>query len=139
MEYWQIASGSLGRDYADDFIRFGMAFVGGSENVARIAEVEVGDRVLLKRGTSRIVAVGEVTERDGNHRGKDDKERLRDFDGLDLRAYCYVRWHVPDAPCVTSGLTRYTIQRVAKPHLRELGDEIASSVPARQDLEPEPS
>jgi hypothetical protein len=29
MHYWQVASGSSGRDYSAEFIRFGMAFVGG--------------------------------------------------------------------------------------------------------------
>ena len=81
MKYWQIAAGSLGRDYAADFVRYGMAFVGGNEHIARMREVEIGDRVLLKRGTSMVVVVGDVVERNGKRRGEDDKDWLRDFDG----------------------------------------------------------
>ena len=138
MEYWQIASGSLGRYYAKDFIRFGMAFVGGAEQASRMAEVKVGDRILLKRGTSKVVAAGEVVERDGKHRGNNDKGWLRDFDGWDLRAYCFVNWHKPDKPRGTTGLTRYTIQNVAKRHLKDLAEEIISSVPVEQNLDLEP-
>ena len=138
MEYWQIASGSLGRYYAKDFIRFGMAFVGGAEQASRMAEVKVGDRILLKRGTTKVVAAGEVVERDGKHRGNNDKGWLRDFDGWDLRAYCFVNWHKPDKPRGTTGLTRYTIQNVAKRHLKDLAEEIISSVLVEQNLDLEP-
>jgi hypothetical protein len=48
--YWQIAAGGFGRDYAKDFFRFGMAFVGGPDQIATMETVEVGDRLLLKRG-----------------------------------------------------------------------------------------
>ncbi len=33
MNYWQIAAGSQGRDYASEFLRFGMAFVGGDVQI----------------------------------------------------------------------------------------------------------
>ena len=79
MQYWQIAAGSQGRDYAKDFLRFGMAFVGGPQQMSKMAEVEIGDRVLLKRGMSHIVAVGEVVQRDGKHRGENDKKWLMSF------------------------------------------------------------
>ena len=41
MKYWQIAAGSEGRDYSKDFLRFGMAFVGGKPQMKRISEVGV--------------------------------------------------------------------------------------------------
>ena len=138
MKYWQIASGSLGREYGEDFIRFGMAFVGGVKHAARMAEVEVGDRVLLKRGMSKVVAVGEVVERHGKHVGKDDKDWLRDFDGWELPAYCFVNWRVPNVPVVAKGLTRYTIQNVGKQHLKDLAEEVISTVPVQQNLDSEP-
>ena len=138
MAYWQIASGSLGRDYSGDFIRFGMAFVGGQEHMSRMAQVEVGDRILLKRGTSHVVAVGEVVERDGKHRGENDKDWLRDFDGWDLGAYCFVNWHKPAQPHPTTGLTRYTIQNVGKRHLTALAEEIISDVPVQRNIDSEP-
>jgi hypothetical protein len=63
--FWQIVAGSARRDYSEDFLRFGMAFVGGSTQVATMAKVRKGGNVLLKRGMSAVVAVGEVVERDG--------------------------------------------------------------------------
>jgi|TARA_Y100000031_G_scaffold3556_1_gene4350 hypothetical protein len=138
VKYWQIAAGSIGRDYGKDFVRYGMAFVGGHRNVTRMAQVAAGDRVLLKKGTSRIVAAGEVVVRNGKHRGENDKAWLRDFDGWDLRGYCFVNWHVPAKPWPTTGLTRTTIQNVLTRRLREVTDEIISSVPVHESLDPEP-
>ena len=135
-EYWQIAAGWEGRDYADRFIRHGMAFVGGDEKVATMQEVAVGDIVLLKRGMSKVVAAGEVVQRNGEHRGKDDKEWLRDFDGWDLRAYCYIDWRVPAKPLQTDGLTRTTIQRAPQDKHRKLADSLLS-LPV-QPFDPEP-
>jgi len=114
LNYWQIGSGSFGRDYARDFIRLGLAFVGGGTQVATMTKIEVGDRIIMKRGMSEVLAAGEVVRRDGQHRGQDDKDWLRDFDGWDLRAYCYVDWHVPDKPIRCKGLVRTTIQREAR-------------------------
>ena len=99
--YWQIAAGSTGRNYAELFVKFGMAFVGGQKEIRSMAEVSVGDIVLLKIGLSKIYAVGEVVARDGKHEGNADKSWLRDFDGWDLSAYCYVDWHVPEKPICT--------------------------------------
>ena len=138
MNYWQIGSGSFGRDYAKDFIRFGLAFVGGDTQVATMGKVQAGDMVIMKRGMSEIVAVGQVVERDGRHRGQDDKDWLRDFDGWDLRAYCYVDWRVPKQPIRFKGLVRATIQQVWQPHLKELADELISNVRAKRSLDPEP-
>lgn len=138
-EYWQIAAGSKGRDYADRFIRHGIAFVGGDEHVATMRGVAVGNIVLLKRGMSEVAAVGEVVQRNGVHRGEDDKEWLRDFDGWDLRAYCYVDWRVPAKPLQTDGLTRTTIQRAPQEKHRKLADSLLL-LPAKSfDPEPEPT
>ncbi len=138
LRYWQIASGSAGREYADEFIRYGMAFVGGEGQIVTMRRVAVNDRILLKRGMSELVAVGKVVEREGRHRGEGDKEWLRDFDGWDLPAYCYVDWHVPRKPVSTKGLTRATIQRVHKSRLKEQAEKVVSSVPPQQVLDPEP-
>ena len=139
MKYWQIAAGTSVREYTDVFLLHGMAFVGGDTQVETMRKVEVGDRVLLKRGMSELVAVGEVVERDGRHRGEDDKEWLRDFDGWDLRAYCFVDWHAPTKPIGVKGLTRATIQRVHKKHLQERAAEVLRDVPATKEYEPEPA
>ncbi len=138
MNYWQIASGSLGREYEDQFLRFGMAFVGGDDKVAAMSKVKEGDRVLLKKGMYKVVAAGEVVNRKGKCQGKDDKEWLHDFDGWNLRAYCFVDWHEPDKPVETEGLTRATIQRVNKKNLRDICDSIIETVPAKEDYDPEP-
>lgn len=138
MNYWQIAAGASGHDYSKDFIRFGMAFVGGDAQVAALARMKLGDRVLLKRGLSELVAAGEVVERDGIHKGVDDKEWLRDFDGWDLRAYCFVDWHVPKTSRRVKGLTRGTIQKTHKKLLKALADKVIAEVSARTKLDPEP-
>lgn len=122
--YWQIAAGSQGRDYTSDFLRFGMAFVGGDGPCATMVSVEAGDCVLLKRGRSELVAAGRVVVRDGRHRGDSDKPWLRDFDGWDLRAWCYVDWHLPSAPIAVTGFTRNTIQQVWIPELIAEGDRL---------------
>ena len=92
---------------------------------------------LLKRGLSEIVAVGEVVQRNGVHRGEGDKEWLRDFDGWDLPAYCYVDWRTPATPLQTDGLTRATIQRTPQDKHRSLADSLLS-LPLKP-FEPEPA
>ena len=97
-KYWQVAAGSEGRDrgYEKFFLRHGMAFVGPGYEAMQ--QIDVGDIVLLKRGSSEIVTAGEVVQRNGVHRGEGGKEWLQDFDGWDLSAYCYVNWRVPPNP-----------------------------------------
>ena len=127
--YWQVAAGSIGRNYADLFLKFGMAFVGGENQVKTMAKVSIGDILLLKRGVSKVIAVGEVVERDGKHKGNKDKPWLSDFDGWDLSAYCYVDWHVPENPIETSGLTRSTIQKIHQIVIKVSGlDDLLVSV-----------
>jgi hypothetical protein len=148
--YWQIAAGSFGRDYACDFLRFGMAFVGGKRQIEEMDKVALGDRVILKRGVSRIAAVGQVVERDGKHKGNLDKDKdwLRDFDGWDLSAYCFVQWHKPNEDICVKGLTPGisqlapgTIGLVRNGDLRKWTDEALACypVPARLHPEPEPT
>ena len=103
LNYWQIAAGAFGRDYTRDFIRYGLAFVGGEKQIAAMNKVAMNDRIILKYGM-KMLAVGRVVEREGRHKGEGDKEWLRDFDGWDLRAYCHVEWHVLETP----PLTEYT-------------------------------
>ena len=110
--YWQIAAGSEGRDYSEFFLKYGMAFVGGDNNTRRMKKVNVGDVVVLKQGRSKILAAGRVIPKNGIHRGEGDKEWLRDFDGWDLKAYCYVDWKKPNQPVPTGGLTMGTIKRL---------------------------
>src|SRR5438034_9912580 len=122
VSYWQVAAGSEGRDYSEDFLRYGLAFVGGPTQMATIAQVNPGDRILLKRGLSQVVAAGVAVERNGACVGNGDKPWLYDFDGWELPAYCHVQWHKADTPQETSGLTRATIQQVRQPHLKDLAE-----------------
>lgn len=135
--YWQIAAGSAGRNYADYFIKFGIAFVGGDVPIATMKELKKGDIVVIKNGLYQIVAVGEVVERNKKTTGCEDKSWLRDFDGWDLPAYCYVDWHVPDKPIETDGLTRATIQKLPQDKHKKIADDILL-LPI-QPCEPEPT
>ncbi len=65
MTYWQIAAGSGGRDYYRDFLRYGLAFVGGKPQMDTLRQVALGDRLLLKRGLGQVLAAGVVVERNG--------------------------------------------------------------------------
>lgn len=137
--YWQVAAGSRGRDYSSYFLKTGMAFVGGTSQIATMALVNAGDVVVLKSGLSQILAAGEVIERDGKHSGNGDKDWLRDFDGWDLAAWCYVRWHVPAEPVETSGLTRSTIQQLPQDEHRRLADGLLRLPPVPEGNEPPPT
>ncbi|MDD4050578.1 MAG: hypothetical protein PHR28_01590 [candidate division Zixibacteria bacterium] len=136
MKYWQIMAGSASRDYSEDFLRYGIAFVGGEGNIKAIESIHQGDLIVLKRGMSEILAVGRVVDRNGKIKGnatnetERDMEWLRDYDGWDLPAYCFVDWHVPPDPEPVKGLTRATVEGVNLQVLREIADRIYnSSVP----------
>ena len=104
-KYWQIASGAGDRYYHEEFINWGIAFVGerywDSKSGKGMKHVEKGDRILLRgrrkdaeeKDAEEIVAVGEVVEYEGSHNGCKDREVLKDFDGWDLPAYCFVDWY----------------------------------------------
>lgn len=136
-KYWQIAAGSVGRDYTSDFLRYGMAFVGGERPCEAMGTVEIGDVVLLKRGLSELVAAGRVVARGGMHRGEGDKRWLHDFDGWNLKAWCYVDWCVPGKSVAVEGFTRNTIQQVRVPKLIEEAESVLEGVVA--EFQPEPS
>jgi hypothetical protein len=135
-EYWQVAAGSVGRDYSERFIRWGIAFVGGEDQVSTMRQVALGDVIVLKSGLSKIVAVGEFVQRNGAHRGEDDKPFLLDFDGWELPAYCYVDWRKPDEAINTEGLTRATIQRLPQEKHRLIADQILALPSLDFDSEP---
>ncbi|MBK9273029.1 MAG: type I restriction enzyme HsdR N-terminal domain-containing protein [Flavobacteriales bacterium] len=141
IQYWQVAAGDAGRDYAKEFIRYGVAFVGGTafERMMK-EEVKVGHRILIKKGKGTIHAAGAVVAREGRHNGHGDKAWMRDLDGWDLPAYCYVDWHVPPAPMpAPEGLAISTLSRVGVPALVALCDSIIHDHPIRpHEPEPEP-
>ena len=61
---------------------------------------------------------------------------MRDFDGWDLPAYCYVDWHVPDKPIEIDGLTRATIQRLHQDKHKKIADDLLSLPVSSFDPEP---
>ena len=136
MTYWQIASGSQGRKYGKFCLKFGMAFV-GYDFRDTMGQVNEGDIVVLKEGKT-ILAAGRVIQKNGIHRGCRDKEWLRDFDGWDLPAYCYVDWKEPERPISTSSLTITTIQGIQMKTLKDKANEIINSG-SKVDASPEPS
>jgi hypothetical protein len=127
INYWQIAAGSVGREYSRFFLEFGLAFVGGKKQEATMKEVSAGDVIVLKQGMQKILAAGKVIEKAGKCKGYADKEWLRDFDGWDLPAYCYVEWSKPNNPINTSGLTRATIERIHQQKHKDDADIILNS------------
>ncbi len=136
--YWQVAAGSQGRDYAETFLSTGMAFVGGETPEATMEKVDQRDVLVLKRG-QEIVAVGEVVDRNDTIGGYGDKEWLYHFDGWHLPAYRYVDWHVPNATTTTRGLTRKTIQKLPQQRHRDLADEILRCPVHEPNGEPPPT
>lgn len=135
MNYWQVAAGADQRDYTADFLKYGMAFVGGPRQVIAMSQVKLGDRMILKGGRSRIVAAGTVVERNGTFKanaeeaGQENRRWLLDYDGWCLPAYCFVEWHVPPQPKAVKGLVRATIQACNLLELRQAADEIIATAP----------
>jgi len=136
-DYWQISAGnaSSGRNYADLFLKHGLAFMGGDDQ-ERAAEVRKGDVMILKDGLNRVLAAGLVVERNGRIAGKDDKAWVRDVEGCDLPAYVFVDWHADRTPIETKGFTRATIGKTTKAEHHAIADALlkAPLVP----IEPEP-
>lgn len=131
MTTWIVSAGDKGRDYADHFFRFGMAFVGGDGQRESMMQVVVGDTVLLKRGLSEFLAAGRVVERDGAVSGDGDKAWLRDFDGWDLAAWCHVEWHRPESPEFATGLKMGTIYQTRQlEHFAAVERLLQAPVPA---------
>lgn len=133
-KYWQVAAGSRGRDYSEQFLRFGMAFVG---NPKTIEKVEEGDVVILKSGVKGIRAAGEVVKRHGRHKGVGDKKWLRDFDGWDLSAYCYVDWRRPLTDVPVTGLRQAQLSEVHRPNVKDAADRVLTGEIPHEKLEPE--
>jgi hypothetical protein len=115
-----------------------IAFV-GERYAPRMRQMKVGDVVVLKRGITRILAVGKVVERDGKHFGLSDKEWLRDFDGWDLPAYCHVKWHRPPKPYKVTGLARGTIMEMHQTEPRRVADKILQMPPDGEPYSDPPS
>jgi len=120
---WQVSAGSEQRDYSEDFLRFGLAFVGGEKQIAILAQVREGDLLILKRGKSAVLAVGRAVDRGAGHFGRGDRQWLRDFDGWDLEAYAHVDWRIPNVTIPPDGLVMGTIKRVNTLALREAAQQ----------------
>ncbi len=136
--YWQVSAGYSGRDYTKEFLQYGIAFVGGDTQIRTMNKVKANDRIILKRGLSEIIAVGEIIVREGKVNGNNDKAWLMDFDGWDLPAYCYVAWHVPGNPIKTKGLNQGAIKLLHKEDLKKLAEKIIAENPPNKDIDTEP-
>ena len=145
VKHWQIAAGADSRVYTNDFLRYGLAFVGGTKNIARLQRVRKGDRLILKRGKREIVAVGVAVERDGivtgvAGQGGVGREWLHDYDGWDLPGFCCVEWHRSDVPRVVSGLGRRAVERLDRSDIHTIANDILqSTVPLAVEPEPVPT
>lgn len=140
MTYWQVAAGARGRDYSDLFFDYGIMCVGGEKQINFLKEVDVGDKVVLKRGVSEILGVGVVQEK-----SQPDEEWLGDFDGWTLSEYAKVVWHRLPKPLpvgkkhtIKKGLAQWTIKRVYDSQIQKETDNIISSQPAISNYLPRP-
>ncbi|MDQ3507389.1 MAG: type I restriction enzyme HsdR N-terminal domain-containing protein [Actinomycetota bacterium] len=125
VDYWQVGSGSGDRDYSEECIDLGMAFVGGDKDPMR--DVDEGDVIVLRRGINQIIAVGEVVEHptEKQVKGSHDIEWLRDFVGWDLPNYCYVKWYeAPEDLSQVKGLVPRSLARIKEREIKERADEI---------------
>lgn len=140
MTIWQIAAGEHQREYSEEFLSRGMAFVGGAPNSKSLGQVKAGDLLVLKRGLSEVLAVGRVIERDGRHGCCGDKQWLKDFDGWDLGAYVFVDWRRPPHPLPTQFLNMGAIKRILKSEnhlvIQDAFTKGAAIEPNKQDPDP---
>lgn len=135
MKYFQVQAGDTSRNYSQVMFDFGVVIVGpghiGSLNnnvtayrddanmkgewhkLMWMLEASEGDRALLIRGQSKILAVGEVKSRDGQviHHS----ETFSDVDGWWLQHFLYVEWRNIDLNLEGRPLTRSTAQRLHVP------------------------
>lgn len=138
MTVWQIAAGSDQRDYVDEFLARGLAFVGGQRQISTLERVQPGDLLVLKRGVSKVEAIGRVVVRGSSHWGRGDKHWLRDFDGWDLEAYVHVEWRKPTQVVPSDGLVRGTIARIHKTDLWQSVTEAFETAEPAGDPIPDP-
>lgn len=142
-QVWQIAAGDGARNYADLFLKHGLACVGPGdpgpydEKPENYREGQTGHRpfmrpfctelvrddlLLLKRGAAgglwAVEAIGRV---DGPYTYE---PRLEDVEGWDLQHSVPVRWRVPDEPRLIAGLTRGTLKRVQKDTVQQIAIEM---------------
>jgi hypothetical protein len=129
MNYWQVAAGAEGRDYAYLFFDYGIMCVGGDQYEKRIKEVKKDDIVVLKGGRREILGAGIIQEKDEkiNHI---DEDWLGDFEGWNLKDYVYVEWHRPKEPIeVSEGLTIGTLFRMYDETTKKIAHEIIDTYP----------
>lgn len=128
-KYWQLASGDKTRDYANVFLNFGVASVGPGkpgpfseetipiyeelgewDKIKRMAEVELGDRIVLKNGQRRVQAVGVVVAY--NNSVYNFSDCFNDIDGWDLQHFVKVRWKKIELNYPQNVMTRKTLERL---------------------------
>jgi hypothetical protein len=151
-KYWQLASGDVSRELQHVMLDFGTACVGpgrlgplsadtaphykelgdGSyEKIKPIQDIKLGDRIVLKIGRSRIIAVGEVTGPYAH------ASCFHDIDGWDMEHHVPVAWRDLQLIYPNNPLTRATLQRLNQAniiHDIEAVWDAAPLVPARHSV-----
>lgn len=136
MQYWQIGNGDSGRDYSKVFFDFGVALVGPGnsgrypenldlyqkidgavDKISPLHKIVVGDRIILRNGRQKIIAVGEITK------GYDYSNHFRDIDGWDLQHFVKVFWRDIKKDFKKNWLSMSTLERLNKPEVREFIDK----------------
>lgn len=134
MTYWQIANGDASRDFSQVFLDFGVACVGpgryGSchqdtwevlydfqkvpatemDRIRHFLKIRAGDKIVLKSGRQKAIAIGEVVEQDG--KVYHYSESFADVDGWDLQHCVRVNWIKLEHHFDRSVFDRRTVSRL---------------------------
>jgi len=86
---WQVGSGDKTRDYSRFCLDYGIAIVGPEDPWGNnLKKIHVGEIVLLRRGKTKIIAVGIV------RKSHDTSESLNDVHGWGLNHFITLKWYV---------------------------------------------
>lgn len=150
MNYWQIGSGDSTRDYSDVFFDFGVAIVGpgnnghylenndkydeaSSKKIEPLFSMKMGDRIVLRKGRQRILAVGEIKTGDYGY-----SNLFSDIDGWDLQHYIEVEWRKLDHNFLKNILSMSTLQRLEASEVIQFIEEcwgILEKIPTKFKLD----
>jgi hypothetical protein len=148
MTYWQIANGDASRDYSQVFLDFGVACVGpgrwGSchndtwerlyefqkvpsnemDRIRHFLRIKAGNRIILKSGRQKAIAIGDVIEMDG--RVYHHSDSFADVDGWDLQHTIRVNWKVLNKDFQGNVFDRRTVSRFAVQGVIDELEQLAS-------------
>lgn len=155
MTYWQIANGDASRDYSQVFLDFGVACIGPGrwgncqnpnweelyefqkvpsnemDRIRHFLKIRAGDKVILKSGRQKALAIGDVIEMDGKVYHHSDS--FADVDGWDLQHTIRVNWKLLNKDFKCNVFDRRTVSRLA---VKEVVDELESLAAPLQQVDP---